>query len=167
MFRPFGQQGVVTQIVGHFADAVAVNQLGVAESGRPHAEQLFHRVRVQSHLPFELLFAGERRQRVGVGFGQKFHRAALRQLAETVDHLRRVELELFDGDAGNRERYPHVFGPVFPDHLQQQLVHGQVARCGDFLENAPVEEVVEIKVIFAHVEEPVFLQSERLVYLKV
>ena len=122
------------------AGATAV-QVGVAEGGGLHAELLLDHGRMELHLFGEILFRRQRRQRMGVGFGQKLDASRGGQLLERVEHLRREGAELLDGDARDRERTAE-FTLVLLDQLQQQGVHGQVTLPGDFLHDRAVQEVV-------------------------
>ena len=137
----FGQHRAEAHVGDHGADLVGVDQLGVAEGGGLHAELLLDHRRMELHLFGEILFRRQRRQRMGVGFGQKLDASRGGQLLERVEHLRREGAELLDGDARDRERTAE-FTLVLLDQLQQQGVHGQVTLPGDFLHDRAVQEVV-------------------------
>ena len=117
-------------------------------------------------LGHELVVIGQGGQGVGIGFAQKFDTSRCGQSPETVEHFRRIGPELFDRDAGHGETDFEL--PVeLLDQFQQQVIHRQVTTASDLLENRSIGLVVEIIVVFTHIEKTVLLQSQWLMYLKV
>ena len=162
----FGQHRTEAHFGHCGADVVGVDQLCVSEGGRFHPEFLFYKCRVEFYLFGEILLRSQRGQRVGVSLGEELYATRGGQFLERFEDFGRIGAELFDGDARDRERAAELT-LVFPDELQQQGVHRQVALPGDFLHDGAVQQVVQIVVILAHVEEAVLLQSPGLVYLKI
>ena len=166
MLGAFGQHRAEAHAGHHLADLVRVDQLRIAERRGFHTELLLDEAGVQLDLLLKILLRGQRGQRVGVGLGQKLHASRRRQLLERVEDLGGERTELLDGDAGDRERAAEP-AFVLPDELQQQGVHRQVALAGHLLHDRAVQEVIQIIMVFAHVEETVFLQTPGLMYLKI
>ena len=52
-------------------------------------------------------------------------------------------------------------------HLQQELVHGQVAPLGHTAEDGSVGEVIVIMMVVSYVEETVLSETVRLMNLKI
>ena len=166
VLRPLGEHRAEAQRGDDLPDTVRIDQFGVAKGLRLDAELLLDRPAVLANLVDELLFADQRGQRVGVRFGQKLDASGAGQRLKAVEHFGRVHPELFDRDARDREGNLE-FLAVLADQLQQQLVHRQIAPTGHFLHDRPVRVVVQVEMVLAHVEEAVFLQSQRLVDLKI
>ena len=166
MFGAFSQHRTEAHFGHGGADVVGVDQLRIAEGGRFHPEFLFYERRVEFYLFGEILLRSQRGQRVGVSLGEELYATRGGQFLERFEDFGCIGTELFDSDARDRERAAELT-LVFPDELQQQGVHRQVALPGDFLHDGAVQQVVQIVVILAHVEEAVLLQSPGLVYLKI
>ena len=49
---------------------------------------------MELHLPHKFILFPKRGKRMGVSFGNEFHLAGIRQLAETIDQLRSIGLHL-------------------------------------------------------------------------
>ena len=90
----------------------------------------------------------------------------LRQGLERVQYFGSVCLELLDNGSCQRERAAE-FALVLLYEFEKQRVHRQIALTCNFLHDCAVGQVVEVVVIFSHVEEPVSLQSPWLMYLKI
>ena len=97
----FREHGLVAHVVHHFADAVGVDELRVAESGGLYAKEFFNLGGVLLHLGAEFRLVGQGGQGMIIGFGQEFHLAGFRQGLEAGDHFRGEALELLQGAAGN------------------------------------------------------------------
>ena len=166
MTGAFGQHRAEAHFGHHGADAVRVDQLRIAECAGPHAERALDGLHVQAHLLLEVLLRGERRQRVGVGFGQELHASRVGQLAERREHLGRIGPHLLDGDARDRERAAEA-AFVFADQLQQQGIHRQIAAAGDLLHDRTVLQIIQVVVVLAHAEEAVTLQTPGLMHLEI
>ena len=162
----FGQHRLESEFGDHRADAVGVDELGVAEGLRRHAEILLHRRLVLEHLVLELLLGGQGRQRVVVGLAEEFHAAGVGQLAEALDHLGGIAVELLQGGAGDGEGQLEL-ALVLLDSLEQQLVHRQIALLGDALEDRPVGEIVIVMGVLADIEETVKAETGGLMDLEV
>ena len=162
----FGQHRAEAHAGDHLADLVRVDELRIAEGRGLHAELLFQHRRVELHLLGEVLLRGERSQRVRIGLGQELHASRGGELLERLEHLGSERAELLDGRARDRERAAEL-ALVLLDELQQQGVHRQVALPCDLLHDRAVQQVVQVVVVLAHVEEAVFLQTPGLVNLKI
>ena len=150
----------------HGADVVRVDQLRIAEGRGFHAELLLEHGGMELDLLDEVLLRRKRCERVGVGLGEELHAARGGELLERVEDLGGIGPHLFDGDSRDGERAAE-FTLVFLDELQQQGVHRQVALPGHLLHDGAVQQVVQVVVVLAHVEEAVFLQTPGLMYLKI
>ena len=166
MLGSFGQHRAESHAGDRGADVVRIDELRIAECRGLHAELLFHEVHVELYLLGEVLLRGERGERMGVGFGEELHAARGGELLERIEYLGGIGAELFDGDAGDRERAAEP-ALVLLDELQQQGVHRQIALACHLLHDGAVRQVVQVVVVLAHIEEAVFFQTPGLVNLKV
>ena len=166
MVGAFRQDGLVAHFLHGTGQGVVVDELGIAERGGPHTEQLFDAVIVQADLLPELVRRVEEGQRVVVGLGKQLHAAGGHQLPVALDDFRGVGLELVQGRAGDGET--HLELPLMaPDELEQQGVHGQIAFARHLEEDAAVGVLVLVPGIGADIEEGVVAQAVRLMYLKI
>jgi hypothetical protein len=119
---------------------------------------------VQLDLGAEFFPRVQERQGVVVSLVEEFNAAAVGQLAEAVEDLRRVLSELLQRHAGDRIRdaKPPL---VLLDGLQHHAVGRQVALVGHLTHDLGVLVVVEVVAI--GVENAVSAQSEGLVHLEV
>ena len=118
------------------------------------------------NLMLELTEIGERGEGVVICLSQKLHASGLSQLAETVQYLRSISLELLQSGAGDRECHLEVASVLF-DKVKQEVVHRNIASLGYPAEDGPVSEIVIVVGILADVEESVLSQSGRLMYLEI
>ena len=145
------------------SDFVAVDKLGVADYLGLYAEELMQAIAVGFYLLSKFLGVDERCERVGVCLGDKLHLAGGGELAQQVDKLGHVLLELLQGGAGDGERAAEgALGLL--DHAQEGLGGGDVALGGYAGYDVVVEKVIVVVVVVADVKETVALQTVRLMY---
>ena len=119
----FREHGLVSQVIDHFADAVGIDELRIAEGNGLDAKQFLNLGSVLANLVTEFTLRSQGGQGVIVRLGQELHLAGGGQGTEAVNHLRGKALELVQGAAGdgigNLE-----FTLVLLDEVQHELVHG-------------------------------------------
>ena len=118
------------------------------------------------HLVGELLLGDQGSQGMVVGLAEELHTAGLGELAEALDDLGGIAVELLQdrtGDGEGQLEFPLVPG----DRLEQELVHRQIALLRDALEDRAVGEIVVIVGVFADIEKSVKAQAGRLMDLEI
>ena len=166
MAGAFREHGLVAEGIDLLADGVAVNELRVAEDRRGHAEEFLDLTAVLDHLVEEFRRGGHRREGMVIGLAEELHATRLRQGAETVDHLRRIALELLQHRTGEREGHPEL-AAAEADLLQQERIHREIALLGDAAQDGPVGKVVIVVGVLPHIEETVQAQPGGLVDLEI
>ena len=101
-----------------------------------------------------------------IGLADELHAACGGQGLEAVEHLGGVGLELLYHGAGEGECHLELLA-AGGYHLQQELVHGQVAPLGHTAEDGPVGEVIVIVMVVSYIEETVLSETVRLMNLKI
>ena len=143
MAGTLGEHGVISHSVHEFSDMVGVDELGVPEGHRGHAEVTLDGLLVPEHLMLELERVGQGCERVVVGLAEELHAAGLCQLTEAVDDLGSVPVELLEGGTGDGEGHPELTVALL-DSLEKGLVHRKIAFLRNPLENGSVGKVVVI-----------------------
>ena len=96
MLCAFGQHGLEAHVINHRTYLVGIDKLCIPERLRSDAEIVLDGFLVFLHLTFELSRGSDGCQRVVICLGKEFHAARSCQLAETVDYLRCISVELFE-----------------------------------------------------------------------
>ena len=80
---------------------IAVDKLGVAEHFGLNAEEVMQLFVMHAHLIGKFVRISERRERMGVCFGQEFNAAGGSELLQKVNEFGNILLELFEGGTGD------------------------------------------------------------------
>ena len=161
-----GEHGLESQVINLACYGVGIDELGVTESDRLHSECVLDVGLVLLHLVREFRRGSQGGEGVVIGLAQEFHLARGRQLAEAVEHLGSVAVELFESRTGDGKSQLEL-ALAFGDRLQEQLVHGQVAFLRNPFEDGPVGKIVVIMGVLAYIEEAVLAQSRGLMDLEI
>jgi hypothetical protein len=149
--NPIGEYACETKIGNTLTDLIIINKFGVPEDRWTNAKMLFNFLLMFYYLNFEFIPGNHTRQRMVVGFCQKFYAACCSETSETGEHFRGVFFELINGYAGNRERDPDV--RVFADELQQQGICRQVTIEGNALHNLFIETIIKVRPVHSDVKK--------------
>ena len=101
-----------------------------------------------------------------VGLAEELHATGLGELAEALDDLGRVAVELLQGRTGDGEGQLEL-ALALGDRLEQEFVHRQIALLRDALEDHAVGKIVIIVRVFTDIEKPVQAQAGGLMDLEI
>ena len=149
----FGNHAFVAHIENHRCHFVAIYELGVAEHFGANSEEIVDLVVVHLHLGHEFLGIRKRAERVCIGLGQEFNAAGGSEFFQQVDELGHVELELFQGSAGDGECATEV--GILLYHAQQAFCGGNITAVGYAGDDVVVGEIIIVVVVIADVEEAI------------
>ena len=127
-------------------ELVRVDELGVAEDLRRHAEDLLHALLVEVDLRVELRAGEEERERVVARLADEFARARVDEALQRVDDIGRPQLELRERRARDRVRAAEAL--VMPLHeVEHHRRRGAIALVRDLAHDPLVRLVVEVERI--------------------
>lgn len=129
-----------------------MDKFSVSENFGKDAEMLENFLLVLYNLKLKLVGRQQAGERMVIGLRQKINATCFGEQTETVEHLRRIGLELVNGDSGDGKS---DFDPgILFNELQQERIGGQIALSGYALNDVSVQVVIEVPAIYADVKKP-------------
>ena len=166
LFRALGEHAFEAHFGHQGADFVRIHQAGVAQHAGFDAEKALDLAREAAHFVLKALGRFDRREAVGVRFGEKFDAARAIELIEELKHFGGVLFEELNGRAREREGAFEVAAVAF-GHFDQGVERGDVAAFGRFGDGALIFVVIVVVMVGADVEEAVALEVDILVYFEI
>ena len=114
----------------------------------------------------EALLVDQRRQAVGVRLREELHATGLVELLELLQDLRRMQFQLLNAHAAQREGYFEILAMLLY-HGQQGVQGRDITAFGNVADGAFILKSVIIIMVGADVEETITLQMNALVYLEI
>ena len=156
--RAFEQCALESELRYVLAYLVGVNELCIAENLWGLSEERLDFLAVALDLSLELVLVIQRRERMCVRLAEKLHRTCVNKFLETVNHLRRILLQLLQKDSRNRECDLELTICVLY-HLQQSPVRWQITVVCKIPHRVLVGKVIIVIMVRTNLEETVSFQS--------